>query len=811
MAMAADKPAPALPPLTVKLDPTKYPLWLAQIIPLLNSRGLMSFVDGTAMCPPAFLLDADGKPTNTTNPDYDHWIQADQFVLSLINGSLSHFVVATLEGSISARATWVALEALLLGAEQQVPTPMVSVSDHSTAAAAASPGCGFDHVASGGKMSGGGGGGGGGTTGEGVSGKKGLPGVKFFYPTEEELVGCLTNQIEGKDSEFRDLFPVIDHVCESEPRDLPAFFFSQPDYKYRNSKRCNRSTDEGFYKSTGKVREIKAEQSQAVIGNKRILSYYEGRAPQAKKTKHVMHEYSLTKTKLAQLGAQNNQQRELVLCHLTNKSAKSAKLKDDSICGDELAEPAIVGEIAYSKDDQAAATDMIQGPDEHLADKDSLLGTENRNECAEPSCADLGENMDSTFLSPEQLAATSATTPTSATSFGGFGVGSPDGFLLSDFDDGFLLSDFDVLFKEPSCADLGENMDSTFLPPEQLAATSATTPTSATSFGGFGVGSPDGFLLSDIDDLLKEPSCADLGENMDSTFLPPEQLAAASATTPTSATSFGGFGVGSPDGFLLSDIDDLLKEPFCADQPHQPPHPPHPHQPPPAPHPHQPPPAPQSHQPPSPSQPQNYCFSTLPSALCTKQGNVPSLYNDDCSRQLSPTGNPPHPHQPPPAPHPHQPPPPSQPQNYCFSTLPSALCTKQGNVPSLYNDDCSRQLSPTGNPPHPHQPPPAPHPHQPPPPSQPQNYCSSTLPSALCTKQGNVPSLYNDDCSKQLSPTGNNISTNYHHEPVSNTAYSVQNGASDERFSEVRMSMLFELFFSHMNFFNMEHKKCIQT
>ncbi|XP_008244238.1 PREDICTED: uncharacterized protein LOC103342394 [Prunus mume] len=773
--MAADKPAPALPPLTVKLDPTKYPLWLAQIIPFLNSSGLMSFVDGTAMCPPAFLLDADGKPTNTTNPDYDHWIQMDQFVLSLINGSLSHFVVATLEGSLSARATWVALEALLLGAEQQVPTPMVSVSDHSTAAAAASPGCGFDHVASGGKRSGGGGGGGGGgTTGEGVSGKKGLPGVKFFFPTEQELVGYLTNQIEGKDSEFRDLIPVIDNVCEREPRDLPAFFFSQPDYKYKNSKRCNRSTDEGFYKSTGKVREIKAEQSQAVIGNKRILSYYEGRAPQAKKTKHVMHEYSLTQTKLAQLGAQNNQQRELVLCHLTNKSAKSAKLKDDSICGDELAEPAIVGEIAYSKDVQAAATDMIQGPDEHLKDKDALLGTENRNECAEPSCADLGENMDSTFLSPEQLAATSATTPTSATSFGGFGVGSPDGFFLSDIDDllkqpscadlgenmdstflspeqlaatsattptsatsfggfgvgspdGFLLPDIDDMLKQPSCADLGENMDLTFLPPEQQAATSATTPTSATSFGGFGVGSPDGFLLSDIDDLLKQPSCADLGENMDSTFLPPEQLAATSATTPTSATSFGGFGAGSPDGFLLPDIDDLLKEPFCADQPHQPPPAPHPHQPPPAPHPHQPPPAPQSHQPPSPSQPQNYCFSTLP----------------------------------------------------------SALCTKQGNVPSLYNDDCSRQLSPTGNPPHPHQPPPAPHPHQPPPPSQPQNYCSSTLPSALCTKQGNVPSLYNDDCSKQLSPTGNNVSTNYHHEPVSNTAYSIQNGATDERFSEV--------------------------
>ncbi|XP_034206199.1 uncharacterized protein LOC117620174 isoform X2 [Prunus dulcis] len=472
---AADKAAPALPPLTVKLDPTKYPLWLAQIIPLLNSNGLMSFVDGTAMCPPAFLLDPDGKPTNTTNPDYDHWIQMDQFVLSLINGSLSHFVVATLEGSISARATWVALEALLLGAEQQVPTPTVSVSDHSTAAAAASPGCGFDHVASGGEMSGGGGGGG--TTGEGVSGKKGPPGVKFFSPTEEELVGYLTNQIEGKDSEFRDLIPVIDHACKREPRDLPAVFFSKPDYKNSKRDRCNRTTDEGFYKSTGKVREIKAEQSQAVIGNKRILPFCEGRGPQAKKTKYVMHEYSLTKTALAKMGVgpNSNQQTEFVLCCLKNKSANSKKLKDDSVCGNELAELAVGGEIASnSEDDQAAATGMIQGPDEHLADKDVLLGTENINECVESESPNGFSSTDNNDISTF--------------------VGSPGSF---DVPDGIFLSDIDDPIKEPSCADLGENMDSTFLPPQQLAATSAT------SFGGFGFGSPDG-PWSDFDDLLKE-------------------------------------------------------------------------------------------------------------------------------------------------------------------------------------------------------------------------------------------------------------------------------------------------------------------
>ncbi|KAL6290616.1 hypothetical protein ACE6H2_008126 [Prunus campanulata] len=472
-AASGDDPALALPSvLNVKLDPTNYPIWLAQIIPLLRSRRLISFVDGTSICPPAFLLGSDGKPTNAINPAYEDWIQMDQLVLSWINGSLSHPVLATVASSISARATWLALAALL-----STPVP---VSDHGTAAMVGSGGCG----SGGGEMSSSS------TTGEGDSKQMDLPGYKFS-PTGEELVGFyLKKKIEGKDAKFRDMIPVID-VCNHKPSDLPAFFFSQPDYKYNNSKRCNRSTDEGFYKSTGKVREIRAEQSQAVIGNKRILSYYEGRVPKAKKTKHVMHEYSLTKTKLAQLGAQNNQQRELVLCHLTNKTAKSEKLKDDSICSDELAEPAIGGEIASnSEDDQADATDMIQGPDEHLADKDVLLGTENHNECAEsesPNGFSPTENNDISTC-----------------------VGSPGSF---DVPGGFFLSDFDDLLNEPSCADLGVNMDSTFLPPQQLAATSATTPTSSTSFGGFGVGSSDGFFLSDFNDLFTE-------ENLGSIFHP---------------------------------------------------------------------------------------------------------------------------------------------------------------------------------------------------------------------------------------------------------------------------------------------------
>ncbi|KAM1454606.1 hypothetical protein ACFX13_004160 [Malus domestica] len=62
-----------------------------------------------------------------------------------------------------------------------------------------------------------------------------------------------------------------------------------------NSTCCNQATDQGFYKITGNEREIRAEESKAVIGKKRILTFYEGRVPKAKKTDWVVHKYYLTK------------------------------------------------------------------------------------------------------------------------------------------------------------------------------------------------------------------------------------------------------------------------------------------------------------------------------------------------------------------------------------------------------------------------------------------------------------------------------------------------------------------------------------
>ncbi|KAM1406265.1 hypothetical protein ACFXTH_000952 [Malus domestica] len=189
-----------------------------------------------------------------------------------------------------------------------------------------------------------------------------LPGFKFC-PTDELLV-CyyLKNKIQGTDSHFRSVIPEID-VSKYEPWDIPAFFpevhekewffFSRPKYKDINKPRRNRTTYKGFYKSTGGEREIRAEESQAVIGKKRFLTFHEGRArgPKATKTDWVIHEFTET-----EVGS-------FVLCLLKKRSPSYKKPKGDPICG-KLADSG-----ANSEDNQAAVSDVIPEPVEHLGYK----------------------------------------------------------------------------------------------------------------------------------------------------------------------------------------------------------------------------------------------------------------------------------------------------------------------------------------------------------------------------------------------------------------------------------------------------------
>ncbi|XP_028752248.1 NAC transcription factor 29-like [Neltuma alba] len=160
------------------------------------------------------------------------------------------------------------------------------------------------------------------------------PGFKFC-PTEEQLVAYyLRHKLMALDPSVYTTLPDID-VCKFEPWDLlslatsaasatnfddsECFFFSPPDYKYAKSTRWNRTTSCGSWKFTGRERNIREQGTNNVIGIKRILVFYEGRPPRARKTNWVIHEYHDATLPL--------EQRNFILCKLRKKYEKKIKEK----------------------------------------------------------------------------------------------------------------------------------------------------------------------------------------------------------------------------------------------------------------------------------------------------------------------------------------------------------------------------------------------------------------------------------------------------------------------------------------------------
>ncbi|XP_050269169.1 NAC domain-containing protein 30 isoform X1 [Quercus robur] len=127
------------------------------------------------------------------------------------------------------------------------------------------------------------------------------PGFRF-HPTEEELVGYyLRRKINSLKIDL-DVIADID-LYKMEPWDIQDrcklgydeqnewYFFSHKDKKYPTGTRTNRATAAGFWKATGRDKAVLSK--NRIIGMRKTLVFYKGRAPNGRKSDWIMHEYRL--------------------------------------------------------------------------------------------------------------------------------------------------------------------------------------------------------------------------------------------------------------------------------------------------------------------------------------------------------------------------------------------------------------------------------------------------------------------------------------------------------------------------------------
>ncbi|PSS08248.1 NAC domain-containing protein [Actinidia chinensis var. chinensis] len=171
---------------------------------------------------------------------------------------------------------------------------------------------------------------------ESTSSELQLPGFRF-HPTEEELLEFyLKNMVFGKKLHL-DVIGFI-NIYLHDPVDLPGmakmgerewYFFVPRDRKHGSGGRPNRTTETGFWKATGSDRKILSlSDPKKIIGLKKTLVFYKGRAPRGCKTDWVMNEYRLPDSCPSP--------KDIVLCKIYRKATSLKVLEERAAIEEEM-------------------------------------------------------------------------------------------------------------------------------------------------------------------------------------------------------------------------------------------------------------------------------------------------------------------------------------------------------------------------------------------------------------------------------------------------------------------------------------------
>ncbi|KAH9610469.1 hypothetical protein KSS87_018073 [Heliosperma pusillum] len=154
-----------------------------------------------------------------------------------------------------------------------------------------------------------------------------LPGFRF-KPTEEELLSFYLMNMTYDTKMHLDIIGFL-NIYKHAPWDLPGlakigerewYFFVPRDRKHNNGGKPNRTTENGYWKATGSDRKIfSLSEPKRVIGLRKTLVFYQGRAPRGSKTDWVMNEYRLPDHCLLH--------KDIVLCKIYRKATSMKELE----------------------------------------------------------------------------------------------------------------------------------------------------------------------------------------------------------------------------------------------------------------------------------------------------------------------------------------------------------------------------------------------------------------------------------------------------------------------------------------------------
>ncbi|KAE8703382.1 NAC domain-containing protein 21/22 [Hibiscus syriacus] len=166
------------------------------------------------------------------------------------------------------------------------------------------------------------------------------PGFRF-HPRDEELVCDYLMKKVGSTDTSQLMIEVDLNKCE--PWDIPEtaavggkewYFYSKRDRKYATGVRTNRATCSGYWKATGKDGGIHSKGK--LVGMRKTLVFYQGRAPKGTKTDWVMHEFRLQH--LLSPPTISTLEEDWVLCrviHKTRDTTITTNPRSMEICSDD--------------------------------------------------------------------------------------------------------------------------------------------------------------------------------------------------------------------------------------------------------------------------------------------------------------------------------------------------------------------------------------------------------------------------------------------------------------------------------------------